>query len=59
MRAVENRYHIKFQIKKYRRIISLDTEKRPKLWRKFDFLFEKWLDEFGELVNFHFDGLLL
>ena len=26
--------HIKFQLKKHRRIISHDTEKRSKLWRK-------------------------
>ena len=31
------------------RIISHDTEKRSKLWRKTDFLFEKWHEEFGEL----------
>ena len=41
--------HIKFYIKKYRRIISRDTEKRFKLWRKTNFLFEKWYEEFGEL----------
>ena len=35
--------------KKYRRIISHDTEKRSKLWRKTDFLFEKWHEEFSEL----------
>ena len=38
-----------FQLKKCRRIISHDTEKRSKLWRKTDFLFEKWHEEFGEL----------
>ena len=32
-----------------KRIISNDTEKRSKLWRKTDFLFEKWNEEFGEL----------
>ena len=41
--------HIKFQPKKYRRIISHDTEKRFKLWGKTDFLFENWHEEFGEL----------
>ena len=39
----------KVQPKKYRRIISHGTEKRSKLWRKTDFLFEKWHEEFGEL----------
>ena len=40
---------LKFQSKKYRRIISHDTDKRSKLWRKTNFLFEKWHEEFGEL----------
>ena len=31
------------------RIISHDTEKRSKLWRKTDFLFEKGHEEFVEL----------
>ena len=35
--------------KKQRNVISHDTEKRSKLWRKTDFLFEKWLEKFGEL----------
>ena len=35
--------------KEYRRIISHDTEKRSKLWRKIDVLFEKWHEEFGGL----------
>ena len=38
----------KFLLKKYRRIISHATEKLSKLWRKTDFLFEKWYEEFGE-----------
>ena len=38
-------WHINFQPKKYRRIISHDTEKRSKFWRKTDFLFEKWHEE--------------
>ena len=33
--------HITFQLKNYRRSISRDTEKRSKLGRKTDFLFEK------------------
>ena len=47
--AVANKQHIKFQLKKYRRTISHDTEKRSKLWRKTDFLFENWHEEFAEL----------
>ena len=39
----------KVSTKKYRRIISHDTKKRSTLWRKTDFLFEKWHEEFGEL----------
>ena len=39
----------KVSAKKYRRIISHDTEKRSKLWTKTDFLFEIWHEEFGEL----------
>ena len=34
--------------KKYRRIFSHDTEKWFKLWKKTDFLFEKWHEKFGE-----------
>ena len=41
-------YHIKFQVKKFRRITSYDTEEWSKLWRKTEFLFEKWHEEFGE-----------
>ena len=29
-------------------IVSDDTEKWSKHWRKTDFLFEKWHEEFGE-----------
>ena len=40
----------KVQLEKYRRIIShnwkMITEKRSKLWRKTDFLFERWHEEF-------------
>ena len=39
----------KVSAKKYRRIISHDTKERSTLWRKTDFLFEKWHEEFGEL----------
>ena len=37
---------IKFYMKKYRRVISHDTEEWPKLWRKAHFLFEKWHEKF-------------
>ena len=39
----------KVSAKKDRRIISHDTKDRSTLWRKTDFLFEKWREEFGEL----------
>ena len=39
----------KVSAKRYRSIISHDTEKRPKLWSKTDLLFKKWHEEFGEL----------
>ena len=39
----------KVSAKKYRRIISHDTDKRSKPWWKTDFLFEKQREEFGEL----------
>ena len=42
-------WHAKFQLKKHRRIISHDTEKNSKLWRKTYFLFGKRHEEFGEL----------
>ena len=34
--------------KKYRGIISHGAEEWTKLWGKSDFLFEKWLEKFGE-----------
>ena len=34
---------------KFRRIISHNSQKRSKLWRKTDFWFKKWHEEFGEL----------
>ena len=40
--------HIKFQLKKYIRFISYDTQEWSKLWRKTKFLFEKWHDKFVE-----------
>ena len=54
--------NIKFQPKEYSRMISYDTAKRSKLWRKTDFLFEKWHVEFyfnlssGKSENLHFYG---
>ena len=42
--------HIKFQPKKYRRIVSHDTEKRSKLWRKTDFYLK---NDMRNLVNFN------
>ena len=44
--------YIKFQLKKYRGITSHDTEKLCKIWRKTDFLFQKW-QEFGEFWSEH------
>ena len=38
----------KFQLKKYRRVISHDTKERFKLWGKTDFLLEKWHAKFSE-----------
>ena len=40
--------YIKFQLKKYRGVMSHDTEEWCKIWRKTDLLFQKW----QELVNF-------
>ena len=39
--------HIKFQLKKYRGVMSHDTDKWCEIWRKTDLLFQKW-EEFGE-----------
>ena len=44
--------YIKFQLKKYRGIISYDTEEWRKIWRKTDLLFQKWL-EFSEFWSKH------
>ena len=38
----------KVSAKKYRRVISHDTEDWSKLWIKTNFLFKKWHEEFGE-----------
>ena len=57
--------YIKFQLKKYRGVMSHDTEEWCKIWRKTDLLFQKW-QEFGEfwsehsiLQNLHCDLSLL
>ena len=41
-------YHVKFPLKKYRRVISHNTEEWSKLWRKNDLLCEEWHEEIGE-----------
>ena len=60
MRAVESleiytlmcyfcQYYVKFQLKIYTRIVSHDTEKRSKLWRKTNSFFRKWPEKFDKL----------
>ena len=44
--------YIKFQLKKYRGVMSHDTEEWCKIWRKTDLLFKKW-QEFGEFWSEH------
>ena len=58
--------HLKFQLKKHRRVISHDTEGWCKVERKTDFWFQIWHEGFGEfspnhseVQKFHFDGLFL
>ena len=59
--------YIKFQLRKYRGVMSHDIEERCKIWRKIDFLFHKWwilnLVNFGlstwNFQNFYFDWFLL
>ena len=43
---------IKFQLKKYRGVVSHDTEDWCKIWRKTDLLFQNW-QEFGEFWSEH------
>ena len=54
--------YIKFQLKRYRGVMSPDTEEWWKIWRKTNFLFQKW-QEFGAFwskrYNLHFDWSLL
>ena len=58
--------HIKFQLKKYRRVISHDTEEWCKVSRKNELWFQVWHEEFGvfstnhsKVWKCHFDGLFL
>ena len=44
--------YIKFQLKKYRGVMSYDTEKWCKTWRKTNLLFKTW-EEFGNLRSEH------
>ena len=44
--------YIKFQLKKYRGVMSHDTEKWCKIWRKTNLFFQKW-QEFGEFWSKH------
>ena len=44
--------YIKFQLKKYIGVMSLDTEEWYKIWRKNNLLFQKW-QEFGEFWSKH------
>ena len=53
-------------MKKYRRVMFHDTEEWCKVWRKTDFWFQKWHEEFGEfspnhsnVQKYHLDGLFL
>ena len=43
---------IKFQLKKYRGVMSYDTEKWCKTWRKTNLFFKTW-EEFGNLRSEH------
>ena len=44
--------YIKFQQKKYRAVMSHNTEDWCKIWSKSDLLFQKW-QKFGELLSKH------
>ena len=44
--------YIQFQLKKYRGVMSHDTEEWCKIWRKTNLLFQKW-QEFGEFWSEH------
>ena len=53
--------YIKFLLKKYRGVMSHDTEEWSKIWRKIDLLFQKWQEsgefwfEHSSLQNLHCD----
>ena len=55
--------YIKFQLKKYRGVLSHDTEKWCKIWRKTDMLLRRiwWILTWAlkSLKNLHFDWFLL
>ena len=44
--------YIKFQLKKYRRVMSHDSEEWCKIWRKTNLLFKRW-QEFTEFWSEH------
>ena len=44
--------YIKFQLKKYRGVVSHDTEDWCKIWRKIDLLFQNW-QKFVEFLSKH------
>ena len=44
--------YIKLKLKKYRGVMSYDTEYWCKIWRKKDLLFQKW-QKFGEFPSEH------
>ena len=48
--------YIKFQLRKYRGVMSHDTEEWCKIWRKTNLLFQKW-QEFGEFWSGHLEIL--
>ena len=45
--------HLKFQLKKYRRVISHDIEEWWKVWRKTDLWFQIWHEGFSEFSPNH------
>ena len=58
--------YIMFDLKKYKRVMFNNTEYWCKIWRKTDFCFQKWNQEFGKFSpvtwksqNLDFDGILL
>ena len=55
-----------FYLKRYNGVIFDSTEYWSKIWRKTDFCFQKWHEEFGKFSpetwksqNLDFDGILL